>query len=90
MDGEWEIEVPPDLVGGVYANFLSAWHTEHEFTLDFSTVVAADPPRAHVVSRIKVAPTIVFEMMRTINEKMTIYEQTYGEIRRPRAKEDDE
>ena len=33
---EFQIAVPPELEGGVYANFLTAWHTAYEFTLDFS------------------------------------------------------
>lgn len=30
----FDIKVPPDLEGGVYANFMNIWHTPHEFTFD--------------------------------------------------------
>ena len=56
-----EIDVPPELEAGAYANFLWTWHTAHEFTLDFAALVgegrapvAQPDPRRHrllVVSR---------------------------------------
>ena len=27
--------LPPNLEGGIYANRVDTWHSEHEFTLDF-------------------------------------------------------
>jgi hypothetical protein len=86
------VHVPPELQTGRYANLLGVWHTAHEFTLDFSVtmpVTPADdsgaPPMVpcEVVARVKVAPSLVFELMRALNENMTGYEQAYGEIRRP-------
>lgn len=82
--------LPDDLEAGVYANMLSTWHTGHEFTLDFAAIQrvreAGDgevvlPSR--VVTRVKVPPSAIFEMIRIMNEAMTRYEQTFGEIRLP-------
>jgi hypothetical protein len=86
--------VAPDLEGGVYANFLSVWHTAHEFTLDFAVTQPpqvqdeADPHSpivvpCRVVARVKLPVTVVFDLIRAINENMTRYEQAFGEIRRP-------
>jgi hypothetical protein len=88
VNNEWQMEVPADLAGGVYANFLSVWHTEHEFTLDFATLIPEEGA-ALGVSRIRVAPTVVFEMMQNINRELALYEETYGAIRRPSANEGD-
>jgi hypothetical protein len=35
-DVSFEVQIPPEQEGGAYANFLSVWHTGHEFTLDFA------------------------------------------------------
>jgi Protein of unknown function (DUF3467) len=91
---QFEIQIPPELEGGVYANFLSVWHTAYEFTLDFA---ATQPPQVQdetdptsparvpcrVVARVKIPATVVFELIRAINDNMTRYEQAFGEIRRP-------
>jgi Protein of unknown function (DUF3467) len=90
----FEIQLPPELESGVYANFLGVWHTAHEFTLDFAQVQPAqmDDPEdpastvtlpARVVARVKIPVTVVFDVIRALNENMTRYEQAFGEIRRP-------
>jgi Protein of unknown function (DUF3467) len=85
-----EVRVPPELESGSYANIVGVWHSPHEFTLDFSISLPAAPAEGgsmvipcQVVSRVKVAPTLIFDLMRTLNENMTNYEATFGEIRRP-------
>jgi len=89
---ELEIRIPPELEGGAYANMVGVWHTGHEFTLDFSvTLPTREGPEGstivpcQVVARLKIAPTLVFDLMRALNENMTGYETTFGEIRRPEA-----
>jgi Protein of unknown function (DUF3467) len=90
----FEIQLPPELESGVYANFLGVWHTAHEFTLDFAQIQPAqvDDPEdpsspvtlpARVVARVKIPVTVVFDVIRALNENMTRYEQAFGEIRRP-------
>ncbi|MDP9240984.1 MAG: DUF3467 domain-containing protein [Actinomycetota bacterium] len=88
------VTVPPELEVGVYANLLAIWHTQDEFTFDFAvkqpaqmgesedgTAVVHVPAR--VVSRVRVPPGQVFEILKALNENMTHYEQAFGEIRRP-------
>lgn len=94
------INVPPELEGGSYANFLNVWHTEHEFTLDFA---ALQPPQldnddptsavnvpARVVARIRIPPTLVFAILQALNTNMTRYEEALGEIRRPEPRDHEE
>lgn len=90
----FRMDVPPEEMGGRYANFLAVWHTGHEFTLDFA---ATQPPHpedleegespvvvpCHVVARVRIPVSVVFDVLRALNENMTRYEQTYGEIHRP-------
>ncbi len=90
---QYELRVPPELEGGVYANFLGVWHTAHEFTLDFAATLPAEPTETpdgpalrvpcRVTARIKVPPTLVFEILKALNTNMTGYEQRFGEISRP-------
>jgi hypothetical protein len=93
----YELRVPPEIEGGVYANFLGVWHTAHEFTLDFAATLPAEPMESpdgpairvpcRVTARVKVPPTLVFEILRALNLNMTGYEERFGEIRRPGEEE---
>ncbi len=91
-----DLAVPPEQEVGVYANLLAIWHTQDEFTLDFAvkqpsqigqqedgTEVVRVPAR--VVARVRVPPGQVFEILKALNENMTHYERTFGDIRRTDA-----
>jgi hypothetical protein len=43
-----------------------------------------------VVARVKIPVTVLFDVLRALNENMTRYEQVFGEIRRPEPPEEDE
>jgi Protein of unknown function (DUF3467) len=97
---EFQIQVPNELEPGVYANFLSVWHTAYEFTLDFGVTqppqIDQEDPDApvrvecRVVSRVKIPVTVLFDVLRALNENMTRYEQVFGEIKRPEPPEEQE
>jgi uncharacterized protein DUF3467 len=92
---EFEPHADPSLEAGVYANGLAIWHTLHEFTFDF--FVSSQPPQEartpegerviraphRLVARVRVPPTSVFDIIRTINQNLTLYEQKFGQIRTP-------
>jgi hypothetical protein len=91
---EFQVEVPPELQAGVYANFLGVWHSAYEFTLDFGTTLPAqpgDPEDEHsptvvpcqVTARIKIPVALIFNVLQALNENMTRYEEVFGEIQRP-------
>ncbi len=78
------IQVDDDLRHGVYANFLVVSHSPHEFTLDFCQVMPGGESgrvQAEVVSRVKIAPTMVGRVMRALNTNMTNYEDRHGMVR---------
>lgn len=79
-----QVHVDDDRKHGMYANFLVVSHSPHEFTLDFCQVLpGGEPgkPRAEVVARVKVAPTMVGKIMRALNTNMTAYEDKYGLVK---------
>jgi hypothetical protein len=85
---EFTIFAPPEVEAGVYANRCQAWHSRHEFTLDFCVSLPPEPDDDEgpvvpyrVVSRIKVPVTLIFEVLQRINEAMTGYEAEFGVIR---------
>jgi hypothetical protein len=89
---EFSLAVPPEHQSGVYANFLTTWHTAYEFTLDFAVTQppeVPDEPEAAirisccVVARVKLPVTLLFDVIRGLNEEMTLYEREFGEIRPP-------
>ena len=95
--------VPPEQEEGAYAHLFAVWHTAYDFTIDFAVT---QPPRpagldddgvgtiapARVVSRVRVPPGLVFDLIRAINANMSSYEAEWGEIAPPerRAKENDD
>jgi hypothetical protein len=90
----FEVRVPSEQEAGVYANVLTVWHTAHEFTFDFSAALPAQPAEQSdgsaqvvqpclVTSRVRVPVSVVFDMIRTINENLTRYEDSFGPINPP-------
>lgn len=97
----YAIVIPEDLTGGTYANFLAIWHSAHEFTLDFAVTQPPQPedpekPESKsvlpcvVVARIKVPVTIVFEMLKALNQNLTKYEDRFGKVDYPKSQESQE
>jgi hypothetical protein len=91
----FNVVVPEDQIAGAYANVVGVWHTPHEFAIDFAVVqpFAGGPEgsmQAMVTSRVRVPPTIVFDLLRAINENLAEYEEQFGEIKRPDEQADDE
>ena len=91
---ELQLDVPPELEGGTYANVLNVWHTAYEFTLDFGVMQQVGAPEdadapvqvpVRVVSRVRIPVTLLFEVLKALNTNMTGYESTFGSIRAPEA-----
>jgi len=86
----FEIQVPEGSESGVYANFLSVWHADHDFTLDFCVT---DQPRGNddgsvtvacrVAARVKIPLTVAEDMLRALADNVSRYEQVAGRIRKP-------
>lgn len=90
MATSFQMRVPDDEEAGSYSNVLAVWHSPHEFTLDFAVTLPATQDAqgnvavpARVVARVKIPPTVAFDVVRAVNDNLTMYEQKYGSIRRP-------
>jgi hypothetical protein len=77
------IKVSDDQKHGVYANFLVVSHSPHEFTLDFCQIITGkqNDVQAEIVSRVKVAPTMVGKIIQALNTNMTNYEDKFGLVK---------
>jgi hypothetical protein len=88
---QFEIDLPPEHIGGAYADFANVWHTPTVFVMDFLTL--ARPPReqvdadtgqrhtivpARVVSRIRIPPEQVFELAKALTQQLEFWEQETG------------
>jgi Protein of unknown function (DUF3467) len=86
----FSMQVPDALVPGVYSNVVGVWHTPYEFTLDFAVLQPTQQgaASARVVSRVRIPPAAVFELMRALSTNEALYVQNVGPIRRPGPDED--
>ena len=80
-----QMNMPPELTAGVYADFVRAWHTKDAFVLDFANLV--EPVRAEddavllnatVVSRVRIPPAQVFELMKALEQQLSAWEKETG------------
>jgi hypothetical protein len=82
-----EVSISAEVESGQYANFASVWHTQDGFVLDFAVItrppqLANDPSSGQhfvsvptrIVSRIRIPPSQVFELMKALEQQLTAYE----------------
>ncbi len=85
------VTLPESVVPGVFADFVSVWHTGGAFTLDFAAMVNPGQPGvdeetgeeitvvpAQVVTRVRIAPSQVFEIMKALEQQLTSWERENG------------
>nr|WP_275891119.1 DUF3467 domain-containing protein [Microbacterium hominis] len=87
---QFEIDLPPEIVAGTYADFANVWHTPDVFVMDF--VCLARPPQAgvdaegapvtvvpgRVVQRVRIPPQQVFELAKALTQQLEFWEQETG------------
>lgn len=80
----------PEIEVGTYADFVGVWHLRDCFVLDFSTIT--QPPQviedaegrrtiamnARIVSRVKIPPSQVFEIMKALEAQLSAWERETG------------
>lgn len=74
---ELQIQVPPEVQSGRYANQLFVTHTQEEFLLDF---ILATHPAAVLNARVIVSPSHVKRIIAALQDNIARYESIYGEI----------
>ncbi|HVS85552.1 MAG TPA: DUF3467 domain-containing protein [Gaiellaceae bacterium] len=70
------IAMPPELLGGVYANFANISFSQYEFTLTFARIEheaeEGDVPGA-VVARVNASPKFVEELIEALQDSWSKY-----------------
>jgi hypothetical protein len=75
--------LPQELAVAPYADMAAVSHNQHGFTIDFAADSGTDEHgvvTAQVVSRVKVPPTVVFQIIKAISENLDNYEKRFGPI----------
>jgi hypothetical protein len=84
-----EVHFPPELQGGVWANYAQVSHSPYEFTLDFARLDfgQATPERVPgtVVARVNVSPLLISQLM----EALQINWERYAERALPKEARDE-
>ena len=74
---ELQIQIPPDIQRGAYANNMIVAHTQEEFVLDF---ILATPPVGLVNARVVVSPSHAKRIAQVLIENIQNYESRFGEV----------
>lgn len=67
-----EIILEPEKMAGVWANFASVVHTQHEFTLDFIRM-EAHGAQGMVVARVSVSPLFITQLIDALGDNWQKY-----------------
>jgi len=84
-----QIRTPERWTAGVYANGVGVWSTQTEFTLDFYVSLPAEMGEddqgnrmpvspLEVVARVKIPPSLAFQVARNISDHLSRYEAQWG------------
>ncbi len=76
---ELKIQVDEHTVEGTYVNFLSVFHNQAEFIMDFGRIVPGKP-EVKILSRLMTNPIALKQVVRTLNENLERYEKAFGPI----------
>ena len=74
-----QIQLPPEVAPGAYANLTLVNHTETEFVLDFIFIQPLQP-QATVRSRIISSPKHAKRLLQALQENISRYEARWGTI----------
>ncbi len=77
-----QIDLPQDVVQGVYSNFAIISHSSSEFIIDFASMLPGIP-KAQVRSRVLLAPEHAKRLLGALQENVMKYENEFGAIKMP-------
>jgi hypothetical protein len=94
LSKRYSVEVPADVVDVHYADLASLWHTRDVFVLDFAALkgvpqrgehegVPVLEHQARIVTRVRIPPAQVFELMKALESQLSAWEKETG--RGPRS-----
>ena len=74
-----QIDVPPEIAPGRYANVSMINHTETEFVLDF-IFIQPQAPKAQVGNRVILSPKNAKRLLMVLSQNLKKYEDRFGEV----------
>jgi hypothetical protein len=87
----FEIEISAEVEQGLWADVVSLWHTPDSFVLDFAVLrrppYAVEDAESHavarvmparIVARVRIPPSQVFELMKALEQQLSLWEQETG------------
>lgn len=80
------LTLPDELRIAPYADVAMVSHNEHGFSVDFAALGGLGLDGSvdgTLVARVKVPPSVIFQIAAAIAENVDIYEQRYGKITPP-------
>lgn len=82
QQGQFQIELRPEVAQGEYANFAIITHSSSDFVVDFARILPG-VPKAQVRSRVILAPEHAKRLMMALQENIVRYESEFGKIQIP-------
>ena len=80
-DRHINIQVSPEMMAGVYANFANVSHSDYEFTITFARVdheVESGEIPGIIVARVSLAPRFMREFMAALEDNYSRWEAREG------------
>ncbi len=74
-----QIELKPEVAGGLYSNLAVITHSKNEFVMDFAQILPA-MQKAQVASRVIMAPEHAKRLLMALQDNIKKYEQQFGRI----------
>ncbi|MFQ3577349.1 MAG: DUF3467 domain-containing protein [Cytophagales bacterium] len=79
-ENQINIELSEEMAEGIYVNLAMIAHSNSEFVIDFIRMMPG-VPKAKVKSRIVITPEHAKRLLFALNENISRFEQTFGEIK---------
>ena len=80
-DRHINIQVSPEMMAGVYANFANVSHSDYEFTITFARVdheVESGEIPGIIVSRVALSPIFMRELMNALEDNYSRWQAREG------------
>ena len=93
----FNIVLPADQAAGHFADFVSVWHNQETFVLDFVSITGppkhSDTPTGEhvhdvdcqIVSRVRVPPAQIWEMMKALESQLGQWEKENPQRQHPES-----
>ena len=78
-NNQLNIELSEEVADGTYSNLAIITHSSSEFVIDFVRIMPG-VPKAKVKSRILLTPQHAKRLMMALNDNITRFEESFGEV----------